>query len=343
MEGLQFDGVDRRAVGLRLGEDGAFVGFRRWRRIHVRNFDRGIDMHNFFSTALEGIVVQGNHRGIRISPSHAPKSDSGYFTSTAWRDVYIADNDVYGLEVSPPLGDRTWHWENVIIERNGASGAYQARLENVSVSAVGLYLEGSPKVPALQLADTTLWATNGFASGTGGIDLQSKPNKLFLSRFLMSSKTDRFSNLSMKAYLVARDGSFLQADPRLVLGDHAIVEMSEIAGSGFAARAHTRDVTIAEYGDTVSFDADLGKHFIVSVTNGDAFTIQNPVQGVPGGRITIRIRNVSSVAIGHITWGDAYRLAPWSSPRAGMSRAIDFQFDGRNWVEVARTPADVPN
>jgi hypothetical protein len=44
-----------------------------------------------------------------------------------------------------------------------------------------------------------------------------------------------------------------------------------------------------------------------------------------------------------VTGDTLYKLADWISPAKAFSRSIDFRFNGTNWVEVARTPADVPN
>ncbi len=83
--------------------------------------------------------------------------------------------------------------------------------------------------------------------------------------------------------------------------------------------------------------------FVVTPTDANAFQIDNPTTPVTGARITIRIRNTTGGALGAVTFGTAYKLSAWVSPATGNSRAIDFQYDGTNWIEVSRTPADVPN
>ncbi len=97
------------------------------------------------------------------------------------------------------------------------------------------------------------------------------------------------------------------------------------------------------YSATIATDAFAGNTYIITVTNGTAFTISNPTNPTTGQRITYRIRNTSGGAVGVITWGAAFKLAAWASPATAFSRSIDFEYDGTNWVEVFRTPADVPN
>lgn len=97
------------------------------------------------------------------------------------------------------------------------------------------------------------------------------------------------------------------------------------------------------FGASMEPDASTGNEWVVPANAGDAFTIANPTFPTVGQRITIRIRNESAGALGAVTWGTAYKMAAWAQPAAGYSRAIDFQYDGTNWIEVSRTPADVPN
>ena len=87
-----------------------------------------------------------------------------------------------------------------------------------------------------------------------------------------------------------------------------------------------------------------GDVFIITATDGVAFTIQDPAAPTAGQRITIIIKNTSGGALGAITWGSGvYKLSAWTSPATGYSRSIDFVHDGSNWIEISRTTADVPN
>jgi len=102
--------------------------------------------------------------------------------------------------------------------------------------------------------------------------------------------------------------------------------------------------TVVPYSGTVSIDAWLANEYDITASDTNAFTIANPVNAdADGQRITITIRNTSNSTLGTVTWGTLYKLAAWTSPNPGFSRSIDFRYDGTNWVEVSRTPSDVPN
>jgi|SRR5207302_8526744 len=113
--------------------------------------------------------------------------------------------------------------------------------------------------------------------------------------------------------------------------------------STFSSRISTKRVVVP-YLTPVAIDAWLGNLFDVTATDTNAFTIANPVNAdADGQRITITIRNTSGSTLGAVTWGTLYKLAAWTSPNPGFSRSIDFRYDGSAWVEVSRTPSDVPN
>jgi hypothetical protein len=77
-------------------------------------------------------------------------------------------------------------------------------------------------------------------------------------------------------------------------------------------------------------------------TGGSAVAIDNPSDPFTK-RLTVRVKNTSAGALGVWTWGAAYKMSAWVNPATGQSRSIDFIYDGTNWIEASRTPADVPN
>lgn len=97
------------------------------------------------------------------------------------------------------------------------------------------------------------------------------------------------------------------------------------------------------YSASMTPDVYLGNEFVVTATNATAFTLNAPTNVTTGQRITLRIRNASGGALGAATWNAVFKMAAWTQPANGFSRAIDFTYDGTNWVECGRTPADVPN
>jgi hypothetical protein len=121
--------------------------------------------------------------------------------------------------------------------------------------------------------------------------------------------------------------------------------------SGIDARGtpvSLRAITVAQrveptYGPSISINAEHGTEFVISATDRNEFAVASPSNPARGQRITIRIRNTTTRLLGGITWPGNFKMAPWTQPGPGQSRAIDLQYDGTNWVEVSRTPADVPN
>lgn len=97
------------------------------------------------------------------------------------------------------------------------------------------------------------------------------------------------------------------------------------------------------YGVTVSINASEGNEFDITANTTAAFTISNPTNAIDGQRITVTVRNTSGGSLGTITWDTLFKLASFTNPANGNSRSIDFKYNGTNWVEVCRTPADVPN
>lgn len=99
---------------------------------------------------------------------------------------------------------------------------------------------------------------------------------------------------------------------------------------------------VVTYNAAMTPNAALGSEHDITVTDGVAFTINNPSNGVDGQRITITIRNTFGV-IGAVTWGANYKLSAWTQPANGFSRSIDFRYNGSIWLQVSQTGVDVAN
>jgi hypothetical protein len=123
-------------------------------------------------------------------------------------------------------------------------------------------------------------------------------------------------------------------------------EFSIVAGhskSEAARRPRLARLSVAAAG--IGLDLSVADEFEITATAAGPITIAEPINAAAraGHRISITLRNSSAAALAGVTWGDAYKLGQWVSPAAGYSRSIDFRHNGKNWVEVARTQADVPN
>ena len=121
------------------------------------------------------------------------------------------------------------------------------------------------------------------------------------------------------------------------------IDLAPVAGGG---KVHSKSgfvharLTASPGAAILTREAD---EFVITQSSGSAFSVPAPQNETTGQRITIRIRNTSGGALGTVTWNAVFKMAAWTSPATGNSRSIDFQFDGTNWVEVSRTPGDVPN
>jgi hypothetical protein len=91
------------------------------------------------------------------------------------------------------------------------------------------------------------------------------------------------------------------------------------------------------------FDAAAYDYFSLLIQSNPALTYNAPTGGTVGQIIYIRVKNISGVSMGTITWNAVFKYASWTNPAAGNSRTIAFAYDGTNWNEVSYTPADVPN
>jgi hypothetical protein len=102
-------------------------------------------------------------------------------------------------------------------------------------------------------------------------------------------------------------------------------------------------VEVIAYSALMTPNASTGNIKTIAATNATAFTITNPSNALSGTKLTITVKNTSGGALGAVSWGALYKMAAWVSPANGFSRSITFYFDNTNWIEMSRTPADVPN
>jgi hypothetical protein len=90
-------------------------------------------------------------------------------------------------------------------------------------------------------------------------------------------------------------------------------------------------------------DSSQANTLVITATDGVAFTINAPTNPATGKQITFMIRNATGGALGAATWNAIFKMAAWTQPGTATSRSITFVYDGTNWVEISRTPADVAN
>jgi hypothetical protein len=110
----------------------------------------------------------------------------------------------------------------------------------------------------------------------------------------------------------------------------------------FAGVPISRKLVALVYSAAMTIDASQGDTFVVTATNGAAFTFNAPTNPVTGMRITLRLRNASGGALGAATFNGVFKMPAWTNPANGFSRSEIFEYDGFNWIAV-RPDADVPN
>lgn len=108
-------------------------------------------------------------------------------------------------------------------------------------------------------------------------------------------------------------------------------------------KAHVARRNATAYSASMTIDASQQNSTEITANNGSAFTINAPTNPIDGQFLTITVRNTSGGALGAATWNAAFKMAAWTNPASGFSRSITFRYDASNWIEISRTPADVPN
>lgn len=116
---------------------------------------------------------------------------------------------------------------------------------------------------------------------------------------------------------------------------------------GFGSLGKGSDTTLATlpFSASIAVDASRANEFLISISSASAFTIQNPVYLGSNARILrFTLVNNSGAVSGQPSFGSNYRAAAFATLAAGVSRSIQFRWDGiSRLIEVGRTPNDIPN
>jgi hypothetical protein len=119
-----------------------------------------------------------------------------------------------------------------------------------------------------------------------------------------------------------------------------------VAGEGRFANAVKSGVVGAAYSASITPNAAGGNVQLITVTNTNAFTINNPSNGPSAGQteyLTFVIFNNSGGVMGAITWDSHFSLAgAFTNPANGKRRTITFARDDvGQYYEVCRAAADI--
>lgn len=258
--------------------------------------------------------------------------------------------------VAVRLGNGTGNALNTTIESNWINGVGV-------VGTTGIKVIATAKVGGLAIRDNRFnTITTGIAVPTGGLA------ELSLGR---NTNTGVANMVTVNAIGTARNDYQALYGPSapVVLGyqtpirggqsaasavESRLIEFNTVNGQPSVYIAGDADITqfggpIASKETTLPYSASItptagtGNTFIITATNGTAFTINAPTGSTNFQDIKFIIKNTSGGALGVITWNAVFKLAAFTSPATGFNRSITYHFDGTNWIEVARTTVDVPN
>lgn len=210
-------------------------------------------------------------------------------------------------------------------------------MDGVTDAAAGIVMRGNCADNYLNMT----WLTLG---GELGNDLQWRSTATGSKDYSIYNGTTGLNN----GYLCfEQDGSFVGAIGGSGLfqwGGTAAAPAFYVTSSGQAFPKIVVGAQLAPtYDASIDLDNAAAESFVITATNNSAFVINEPPSAITGQRISVTIRNTSGGALGAVTWNAVFKMAAWTQPADGNSRSIDFRFNGTNWVECSRTPADVPN
>lgn len=319
--------------------------------VYPTSYD-GMQLRYWFHTPQTTSPGQhdGNYQWVRAN------WNSGYVTSndsdlTGTRTA--SDNRRCGFATAV-LGNVSWQ----ILQGNRiGSTLTDEELSNLSITKFA--------IPGDTLGEYTPWQCErktGFVSYGGGRSLPSAYHHFEpvlggtaadIALFESASTTSivRIRNLTG-----ATSGGSVGAEDVALKNVSGSAVLNLVAGDAWKVDKATRRLTVFRalqqakaniaYSASMTPDADAANVHQAFCNNGVAFTINAP-SGTPspGQKLTIRLSNVSGGALGAATWATGYKMAAWVQPANGFSRSVTFFYDDSTpaWVEISRTPSDVPN
>ena len=320
-----------------------FTGHFNISEVYIKGFSRAVNINNVFMAYFFRCRFETNTEGVYCAPVDV-SGDNGYISTLVFDQCWAWQNN-RNYYFNPALTSVCVTFLNGSSEQATGS-AEQAYFNNIrNLSFIDFYMEGANTIPALRLGNVNMTKISGRINDTGGIVLGTNAEVEF-SHFYAVAATDvvtggngtqkvKFDFCSMRASGNSAPTDFLQFSA--VSTDYNGVSYKN------HAQNHSKGITNETYSASITPNLRFGNTQYINVNNGTAFTINAPTNAVAGTDLTITIRNISGGALGLITWNAVYKLSAWTSPANGFSRSITFYYNGTNWVEYNRTPADVPN
>lgn len=320
------------------------------------NSGAGVLLEGSISTILDGATIQGNGYGVQLAgfvyklvarDCYFEINSLGhvYQTNTNWaRSVSLKSNSFWNAsDTKAPVSvyaQAAISWEvegNHFGEPNTtAVMKFEAACDGVHVKGPNYYVPGYEFVPA-----THYLGTNFRQTGEAVVT-----DSLIVGGLAFAS-----GSATPNGTLAAAIGSVYQRTGGTVCPLY--VKASGTGDTGWHAIWGHAALT---YGAFVGADAAQALVHTVTITDGVAFTVSAPANPIVGRSLTLRFKNASGGAMGDVTFNSVFRSSTgttWDAtddatpatarPADGYSRSITFVYDGTNWVETGRTPADVVN
>lgn len=292
----------------------------------------------------------GNYQWARAdwNPGYATSNDADL---TGTRTAF--DNRRCGFATSV-LGSVAWQF---LQGTRTGSTLTNEELSNISIAKFAM--------PGDTLGDYTPYLVErktGFVSYGGGRNLPSAYHHFEAPLAGTAADIGLFESSSTTSTVRIRNVNGSTSGGTVGAEDVAIKNVSGsavinlVVGDAVKVDKTTRRVTVYKalqqakanmtYSASMTPDADAANIHQAFCSNGTAFTINAPSGTASAGqKLTIRLSNTSGGALGAVTWAAGYKLAAWTQPANGFSRSITFFYDDATpaWIEISRTPADVPN
>lgn len=291
----------------------------------IEALSRGIEVHDASQVDIFSPYMERNIVGVENSTS-----TQGRLQMFGGR-IFAPNDACFGVRVSSGES-KTGIWGTYIYNQNGTNRVYAVPGATLAFldGASGRLAVGSSRVPGAVSTATTAFQVNS----------DQMPG------FRFGLSIGSFSEYISDDAATLGDWAFVWPGP----GNRAARFIGEgpssldlvTDGSLTAAHRVSGGRLQIPFGRHILLDASLANVFEVRPADSEPFAVDNPINPAAGQLITVRLVNTYG-SLGSIAWGSAFRLASWAHPAVGYSRSITFVFDGACWIEVSRTPADVPN
>ena len=299
-------------------------------RANVNGHATGVVLKDFVLASIEESYLQSCATGLSTD-----KTGANYCTMLAMKHVWVRGNTSVGAQINNVINGL---YEQVAFEGSGVHTPTGLNISGgLSHTLVECWWEDVQTAAAFSnCGSVALYGgyLNGLALSSLGF-YAIGCTVIFDGSWGVQNLAVPFATADAGATIIVRSPDLASYSFTAVNGGKIIWDLPMV-----------RNRSVLTYSASMTPDASVSDLFTITATNGTAFTINAPTNGPSSGqsrRITIRVRNTSGGALGAATWNAVYKMSAWTNPANGFSRAIDFDWDGTNWVQASQTGVDVPN